>query len=33
MEDEGFIDPNVIDAHWIQNQLLNFYEPSEALRL
>ena len=33
MEEEGVIDPNVIDAHWIQNQLLNYYDPNESLRL
>ena len=33
MLDEGIVDPNVIDAHWIQNQLLNYYEPNEALRI
>ena len=33
IEEEGVIDPNVIDAHWIQNQLLNYYDPNESLRL
>lgn len=33
MEDEGQIDINTIDAHWIESQLLNYYEPGEALRV
>jgi len=33
MEEEGVVDPSAIDAHWLQNQLLNHYDPNETLRL